>query len=340
MAVIIYPPTLDWNWMFQRPQQLMKQFALDGHEVYFCNKTQSSKLFSQALPNLFVVHNNKRFIQEIIPKFKKQRKKIILWFSWPLQSLYVHRYSPDFVIFDFIDNFPEWSKYVKNSVQKADIVITSAKNLQNYIEKNFPKKKSYLISNGCDIKHFQRYKDSPPEKPREYLQHNGPIIGYVGAWAPWVDTNLIKQVAQAFPNALITIIGTEFGRKFNTSSKNIVFLGHKPYQQIPRYLYYCDVCLIPFKINQITSATNPIKMYEYLAAGKPVVSTNIPEARNVPNVFVGKDNNSFIKNISLILNNKIPIDYNRSNNWIKLHSWQMRYYQIKRILSSHRKNLI
>ena len=82
-TVIIYPPTIDWDWMKQRPQQLMEQFSLHGYTVYYCNKTQSkTELYTALNPNLTIIHDNNYFIKNMIPVLKGQGQKIVLWVSW------------------------------------------------------------------------------------------------------------------------------------------------------------------------------------------------------------------------------------------------------------------
>ncbi|MBO8127806.1 MAG: glycosyltransferase [Peptococcaceae bacterium] len=332
-TVIIYPPTIDWHFMRQRPQQLMQQFALHGHEVYYCNKFQAKdQIFTQIQPNLTIVHDNKAFIRQTIPHLKKQGKKILVWVSWSKLHLFVDQYAPDFVVYDYVDDFPDWSPYLDKMINRADVIITTASVLKKQIEQTFPDKPCYLIPNGCDIRHFQKYEDHPPAKPIEYQKHKGPIISYVGAWAHWVDQDLVKKVARSFPEALISIIGVEFGAAVDKSIPNLIYVGYKPYEFLPVYLYHCDVCIIPFKINQITLATNPIKMYEALAAGKPVVATNLPEARNIPNVYIGKDHNTFIAHIDRILSSQVFFNKRMVNNWLSSHTWESRYQRIVNIL--------
>lgn len=321
--------------MTQRPQQLMRQFAEDNYQIFYCNKTQSTKrIMTKLNTNINIVHNNKAFISSIIPKIKKDNK-IIVWYTWPKLNSYIKQYFPDITVFDYIDDFPTWSKYVSPAIDGADLVITSASNLKKNIEENYPKKKNFLIPNGCDIKHFQKYTDYSPKKPLELLNHKGPIITYVGAWASWIDDELISKIAEKFSEALILIIGCEFGRKYTLNKENILYIGYKPYKLLPQYLYYSDVCIIPFKINQISKSTNPIKMYEYLAAGKPVVSTNIPEAKNKPHVYVGNDDKSFIGHIKKTLSPTFNIDNNKLNLWLKNQSWEKRSADINEILKKY-----
>ncbi|KPU43420.1 putative teichuronic acid biosynthesis glycosyltransferase TuaH [Oxobacter pfennigii] len=339
-TVIIYPPTIDWHWMKQRPQQLMEQFARHGFEVYFCSLKQSENISNTLIePNLYLVHDNKKFITDTIPSLKRKGKRILIWVSWSKLCIFLEQYRPDFIIYDYLDDFAHWALYLDIMVNRADMVVATSGILKRQIEKKYPYKPNYLIPNGCDIRHFQKFRNETPEKPKEFSNHNGPIICYVGAWASWVDHELVKKIARTYPHALLVTLGVEFSpRVDNRFITNIKHLGHIPYDDLPRYLYYADICIIPFKINDITLATNPIKMYEYLAAGKPVVSSNLPEARNIPYVSIGKDHRSFIQQVGNNLSHSVRFDIKEVNNWLMQHTWECRYESIVQAVSCNLKN--
>lgn len=330
--VIIFPPTIDWNWMKQRPQQLMEQFSLHGFEVYYCNKTQSeSELYTTINLNLTIIHNNNYLIKIIVPKLKSQGKKIILWVSWSKLYSSLDEYLPNFIIYDYLDDFSEWKQYLKPMVDKSNIVIASSTRLLAQMEEEFPHKPSYLVPNGCHLNHFKSC--GKIETPYEFTTHKGPIITYSGAWARWIDHELVNKIALTFKNALVAIIGIEFDSFVDRNIPNLRYLGYKPYNELPNYLHYSSVCIIPFLLNQITIATNPIKMYEYLASGKPVVSTDIPEARYIPSVHIGVDHDSFIEKVKLILDNKIVFCEEEVYNWLASHTWGKRFDAILTILN-------
>jgi glycosyltransferase involved in cell wall biosynthesis len=332
--VIIYPPTIDWSWMKQRPQQLMESLSQNGFQVYYCNKTQSkNELSVQINPQLTVVQNHQYFITHTIPELKRQGKKIILWVSWSKLCAFLNVYLPDFIVYDYIDDFAAWRPYLKPMIHRADIVVTSSTLLRDQIEKDFPQKPSYFIPNGCDLNHFKPQRPTKPPKDMAYL--NGPIITYSGAWAKWVDEQLVYRVADTFKHAFVVIIGPEFGAKVNRNLPNLRYLGYKNYEELPAYLQNSTVCMIPFRLDDITLATNPIKMYEYLAAGAPVVSTDIPEVRGIPSVHIGLDHESFIEKIRLILEKKLPFNADEVYGWLEANSWEQRCRDILSILKKH-----
>ena len=117
-----------------------------------------------------------------------------------------------------------------------------------------------------------------PAVPEDMADLQRPIVGFVGGISDWVDVGLMADVAEAMPEVNFVLIGpalTDVGAL--ESLDNVRLLGPKPYTSLPEYVKGFDVCLIPFKINKLTESVNPIKMFEYLAAGKPVVSTPLPE---------------------------------------------------------------
>lgn len=334
MSVIIYPPTLDWGWMKQRPQHIMEQFSLHGFEVYYCNKTQSNINPTTTLhSNLTIIHNHYYLIKKIIPQLKNQGKQIILWVSWPKHHAFLDLYRPDFIIFDYLDDFPAWKQDHEPMVNRSNIVMTTSRLLQAQIEKEFPDKRSYLIPNGCDINHFKPRVRT--QKPDELELHDGPIITYSGAWASWVDNDLVKKIANAFKDTLVIVIGSQLCPFSNTDIPNLKYLGHKSYQELPGYLQNSTVCIIPFLLGQITRAASPIKMYEYLASGKPVVSTDIPEARNIPSVYIGVDHASFVEKIELTLDNKVAFNEDEVYPWLVSHTWEKRFEEILTVLYTH-----
>lgn len=332
--VIIYPPTIDWSWMKQRPQQLMESLSLNGFEVYYCNKTQSKhELSVQVNPHLTVVHHHQYFIAHTIPELKRQGKKIILWVSWSKLCAFLNVYQPDFIVYDYLDDFEAWRPYLKPMIQKADIIVTTSQLLRQQVEAEYPHKPSYFIPNGCDLSHFKPQGKTSP--PKDIASYTCPIITYSGAWARWVDHELVYKVADTFKNALVVIIGPEFGSTVNRNIPNLKYLGYMDYNELPVYLQSSTVCMIPFRLEDVTLATNPIKMYEYLASGTPVVSTDIPEVRNVPGVHIGLTHETFIENIRLILEKKVPFDAAAVYGWLEANSWTQRCKDILAILNEH-----
>lgn len=131
-----------------------------------------------------------------------------------------------------------------------------------------------LVKNAADFTHFHA---APSRVCLQGVPR--PIIGYYGAIAEWFDAGLIEHAARQRPDWSFVLIGHTFGAEIDglRALPNVRFLGEQPYDTLPAYLAQFDVCCIPFRLNDLTRATNPVKFYEYLCSGKPIVSVRLPE---------------------------------------------------------------
>jgi GT2 family glycosyltransferase len=169
-----------------------------------------------------------------------------------------------------------WLEHLeKQLLQNSDLVIVSSDALEHHARPYNPR--IVVIRNACEHSRFAR-------PPGEVFQDKGGrrIIGYCGAIADWFDVTLVRAVAHRFPDHLILLLGSDTvgcGATLSDCS-NVDCAGEVAYDLLPGYLHGMDVCLIPFLINELTIATNPVKVYEYLSAAKPVVSTDLPELRS------------------------------------------------------------
>ncbi|MFC0215273.1 glycosyltransferase [Paenibacillus chartarius] len=280
MAILVYPPTIDWDWMMQRPQQLMKYFARAGHTVYYCNRTLEDAPAEEIEPGLFIVKHHERWLErEWKPAKARLQAPVIVWCSLPQLASSLRQYDPDLIVYDCVDEFAEWAPYEREMAACADAVVCTSERLRERLDGRYPGKRLALVRNAYDLDmglHLPNEDDAamtPADLPA------GPTIGYIGAWAPWVNPNLLLYTARLQRQAQIVVIGPEFGRPFAPYRSGIRFLGMKPHRQLSSYLRRLSVGLIPFRLTAVTLATNPVKAYEYLAAGIPVVSTSLPECR-------------------------------------------------------------
>jgi hypothetical protein len=126
----------------------------------------------------------------------------------------------------------------------------------------------------------------------DVVQSGRPIVGYYGAMASWFDYELLAQAARKHHDFEFVLVGPNFQRtrisRSLTKLCNVHWLGQKQYDELPAYLYYFDVATIPFVLNDITRATSPAKLFEYMAGGKPIVTTNMPECCEYPSVLVAR----------------------------------------------------
>jgi glycosyltransferase involved in cell wall biosynthesis len=257
----------------------------------------------------------------LISQVKKAMKR--LSFSRPVNMVFnpaagmvAGRLGEEQVIYYCVDEYtaftgvsPGLKKIEEDLFRKADLVIVSADKL--YESKKHFNPNTFIIPHGVDYAHFRTALDDATEIP-EYLRDlQRPIIGFHGLLADWVDFALLKKTAEHFWRGTMVLIGKtsvdgEEKKRIVRSTPNIHMLGRKPYTELPAYCKGFDVALNPFVINQLTESANPLKVREYLAAGVPTVSTDIPEVRNIPHCRVAKDEFDFIRQVEAALADPTP----------------------------------
>jgi glycosyltransferase involved in cell wall biosynthesis len=198
------------------------------------------------------------------------------------------------VIYDCMDDISAFTTESRSDderqlMQTADLVVVTSAALEREARKHA--KNVALIRNGCDYELFARTQiGGGPRK----------VIGYYGAISDWLDIPLIAALARRRPEWDFLLIGATYGANLLPLGDlpNVTLPGEKPYAELPEWLSVMDVCIIPFKRIPLTEATNPVKVYEMLAAGKPVVSTPIPEvAALAPLVRLASDAQEFEREI-------------------------------------------
>lgn len=218
----------------------------------------------------------------------------------------------------------------------SDLVVVSAEKL--YDSKKKFNLNTHIIRHGTDWRHFRTGLDDSTKIPDEIANLPKPIIGFHGLLADWVDFELIKKTAEHFRDGSVVLIGkiavdAEQKVKILNEVPNIHFLGRKPYAELPAYCKGFDVALNPFAINELTLAANPLKVREYLAAGLPVVSTDIPEVRILPDCLVGVDHSDFINKVGSAIANPKPRAV--VSDAIAHESWEAKVEELKNILVDH-----
>lgn len=313
MAIILYPPTIDWGWMKQRPQQLMQSLARLGHTVYYCNSTERDEPPERLEERLTVIHNHRRWVRESWPGIRAGAAgSIVVWCTFPKLAGGLEAYGADLTVYDCIDEFAEWHLYEPEMIARSDALSCSSERLFRRLNRLYPHKPVTLIRNGYDpdmglhvgaeysTANLNQYQNQNQNRDR-LPGRTGPFrtIGYVGAWAPWVDEALVRRIPRLAPDIEVTVVGPEFGRKQHAvPGERIRFLGLQPHARLPALIRSMEVCIVPFRLTPVTLSTNPVKVYEYLAAGRPVVSTALPECELLqPHVDIGRTPEQFLSHI-------------------------------------------
>lgn len=216
------------------------------------------------------------------------------------------------VVYDCIDEhaaYP-WNQHLRDEIaalekrllQRADLVTVTSTHLLE--RKRTAARPPYLVPNGVDLALFARALAEETPLARDVADLEGPVLLYVGAIAEWFDTVLLDHIATSHPDWTIVLIGPRSIRAPVFERTNVLSLGARAQADIPGYLKRANVCLIPFVVDELTRAVNPLKLYEYLAAGKPVVSTALPDvyALEAPGVVhVARTHDEFVRQVEACL---------------------------------------
>jgi len=359
---IICFPIINWDYRIQRSQHLLRKFSQNGHRVFYLKthlrnlsnpyqiKLLEENIYEVELnsPKFFDIYKDQldmNLVDNLIFSFQKLSNDLKLdalcFVEFPTWKDLVLRIRTLFnyrIVFDCLDDFASFPgvnsarKNEENSLfELSDLVTTSSDFLKNKASEFT--KKIVLLPNAGEHSHFHKTFNE-----NILNQYTKPIVGYFGSIAEWFDTDLIEFLAKERPNFTFVLLGHTFGADIQKleNLSNVHFLGEQPYSELPRYLQDFDACLIPFKMNQLIEATHPVKIYEYFAAGKPVVSTYFPEIEHFRELcYVAKNKDDFLAQLDLAINekntklNKKRIEFSSKNTWDD--RFQTLYSQLKKL---------
>lgn len=250
-----------------------------------------------------------------------------LWTPW-LDELPFRR-----VIYDCIDDVSVhvprtelkslYRGWEDDLIDRVDAAVVSAESLGESIAARRPDLPIATIRNGVDAEAFDRAARSLP-RPADVPDTGRPIIGFVGALYEWIDWGLIDRAAAETPECDFVFVGPhrqggEAGRLAQRG--NVRFLGARPYAAVPSYIAAFDVCWVPFDKSRVSRSANPVKIYEYLALGKPVVTTPVAGTESFGDlVRVGMTAGEVVEHLRLALDERERgsderIRFARSNSW-------------------------
>lgn len=332
--IVIFPsPNCPWGYMFQRPQQLARAFAKEGMKIIYMVDTSfphepdwSIRGLVEIEPNIYLYNDNHNgeFIAEGL-----NSKNIITWQYWPHQHDVVKAIIgaiSTVSVYDCIDHISTFTQYeqiekhYEEAIRESNYVIATAKEIYSEILNKRPD--CLLLPNAVCIDDFDY--EIPMNETKKIT------IGYYGAIAEWFDFELIRNAANNNFEWTFVIVGEIYPSVQSEAEKlsalnNVRFEPRVNYREIPQLLSTFNVAILPFKLNDITKNTSPVKVFEYLAGGKVTVSTPLPEILELPGVLIADCDNMFQENIRLAL--KLSEDPNYvqlMKETAKMNSWEKR----------------
>ncbi|MBC7928504.1 MAG: glycosyltransferase [Bryobacteraceae bacterium] len=352
---VVMLPIFDFEFRFQRPQQLAMQFARAGHRVFWVSPSRMLSSASSHAYEISPVRNNIWEVNLRGPKLHVYTGSLSpenaetlalsirrLWSDAAIAEACVFIQFPFWrklgtalkvltgapVVYDCMDDWQNWPTEPliseanladeRSLVREADLLLVTATALMERHAQS--SKRVALVPNGTDFDFFH----SAPSDEKLLASLPRPVVGYYGAIADWFDIQAVAEIAKQRPNYSLVIIGhVHSGNMLPLKSlPNVHFLGEKPYRDIPSYLRNFDACLIPFLVTKLTRAVDPVKLYEYLSQGKPVICSPMPELLQYDDiVYLASTPGQFVAQTDAALHDDSEalrqkrIDFARANTW-------------------------
>ena len=210
----------------------------------------------------------------------------VAWFHVPHPGFLAKHLGEKLTVFYCIDEYSKLPDVDTVAVQKMDDELTVAADVvftcnQSLLETHRSLNANIHVSpHGVDTEVFALANSLDTEIPEEAKGMNRPIIGFWGLIDRWVDLSILEHIARARPDWTILLIGrVAVDVSVLRRMPNVVFAGTKPYSELPKWAKAIDVCILPFTRTSLMVQSSPLKLREYLAAGKPTVAVPLPESK-------------------------------------------------------------
>ncbi len=288
-----------------------------------------------------------RHVRRTMSAFHVERP--ILWLHSPYHFPLVGKFREKLACYYNYDEFPEFvqnrrikhllREYDDELTRRVDVVFaTSRAQLERRQAVN---PSAYFSPNGVDFELFNRALAPDCSLPPDIAALPSPIIGFVGWLGYQIDTELLLRVAQAFPECSLALIGPDELPECEALGQlralpNVFFLGRKNLDQLPSYLRAFDVALIPYVLEGHVLSIYPLKLHEYLAAGRAVVTVRLPELlpyRDV--VHIAESSADFISQIGHALRDRSPAAIAARVAVARENTWEQRVEAIYDVLNEH-----
>lgn len=354
---IIVHSHLGWDWVWQRPQQFLSRFSKD-HRVLFIEgpipdaSVEWPKVSLREVPDFpnimvfqsrfpasrwhdgdWVDKQRRHLVQQVLAgPLGKEFVNPVQWFYDPMAvTAFGGKMGEIAIVYDCMDQLsqfrgapPELVKRERELLSMADVVFAGGPKIHRAKKIYNPNTHSYGC--GVDVVHFSRALDPATPVPGDIAHLEGPVLGFFGVVDERMDYDLVAKLADSNPGWHLVMVGprTKVEEEVLPKRPNIHWLGGRDYSLLPDYTRRFDVCLMPFAINEATEYINPTKALEYMAAGKPIVSTAIEDVVHQFShiVRIAGDHDEFIGHCHQMLQSPDPDSIRRGIELAKGNSWE------------------
>jgi len=299
---------LCWDWVWQRPQQFLSRLSA-RHKILFVEtigpdphlSSPSARFWKPpSFPNVtilrlqfpswrwpdrpFVDRERRRLVKEFLSgPAAGEFENPVQWFYDPMAvPAFLGQMNEIAIVYDCMDELskfaeapPEIKPRERRLLLEADVVFTGGRKLWEL--KKLLNRNCHFYGCGVDVAHFGKARDSQTRNPEDIALLRKPVLGYFGVVDERMDYELLARLASANPNWSIAMVGPTLKVDKVPRLPNLHWLGQKAYADLPAYCKAFDVCLMPFALNAATEFINPTKALEYMATGKPIISSAIAD---------------------------------------------------------------
>jgi glycosyltransferase involved in cell wall biosynthesis len=343
---------LRWQFVYQRPQHLISRMAINRRvllieePIPFTPETENTADLLIITDNLHILQPKVASIEaiaDLLPQYLKSSSVAVGWFYSPSFSSLLYSLNYETIIYDCMDElslFKGAPEQLINQEKKllahADIVFTGGKSL--YESKKTKHHNVYCFPSSVDELHFAKALNGI-EIPADVANLDSPIVGYFGVIDERIDLELLHQTAKLLPSVSFVMIGplAKIGENDLPRENNIHYLGMRSYNELPAYLKAFDIAMMPFALNDATKFISPTKTLEYMAAGRPIISTKITDVvTDYSNcVHLIDTAHDFAQTISDVLANKDQFLFQEKyRNILQNTSWDTTAYRMQFIIKT------
>lgn len=349
---------LRWNFVFQRPQHLLTRWARDVNVYYFEEPEFADQdtislretidgnvtILTPVLKHGMSETEINKYLEILLLKFLKLNniKDFIAWYYTPMAVKFTRNIKPTLIIYDCMDELsgfkgahPDLTKNEKFLMDISDVVFTGGHHL--YEHKKHLHDNIYPFPSSIDQEHFESGNGKIDPFDQQKIPH--PRAGFFGVIDERLDIDLLEQLALAMPDFHFIMIGpvVKIDPATLPGHSNIHYLGQKNYKELPAYIANWDVAILPFAKNESTRFISPTKTPEYLAAGKPVVSTSIRDVVKPYGekelVQIADDAMEFSDAIRFALKQRHDKNWKKKvADMLKSNSWEITYNNMRKIV--------
>ena len=366
-APIIVHSHLRWDFVWQRPQQLLSRFAKRSHVLFVeepiylddvgeahLGLSQPMERVHRVVPmlpgalrgeydaSIAVIRESLR--QQLAPDgaLGGLFARPIQWFYTPMPApAMIGAFDERAVVYDCMDELSQFrfapaalvdrERYL---MAQADVVFAGGYKLS--LSKAKYHQNVHFFGCGVDVAHFATARSADLDVPREIASLERPVIGYYGVIDERIDYDLLRTLASALADVELVMVGpvVKVDPAELPQAANIHWLGQRQYAELPAHVKGFDVCLMPFALNEATEYINPTKTLEYMAAGKPIVSTAVSDVVHnfTPVVAVADSPAEFVAAVSAAIERPNAELIARGLEQARANSWESIVSRMERII--------